>query len=260
MISISAQQVSPQLRALFDPHQPASLRCFAVLDDFSSGGLIMTDDPDNPQWGIVREPADGTIYIGGTPNAEIVAQVIAELVKTGDVLIGLWEGDPWREKLPPKPDYTGHVLEWMDRAPERQLDDLIARLPSDLRIDPFDAELFARTEWYEDTVRGYGSAERFFALGGGFCLMRGDEILGEASYGRSSPTLAEMGILIYPPYRQMGYATALSAYTVQACEARGLATYWNTAKQNIASAAIARKLGYRSEREYQLLGWFKTAS
>ena len=260
MITISPHQVSPKLRTLFASAMPARLRCFAVLDDFIRGGSIFTDDPTDPQWGIVREPADGTIYIGGTPSIEIVHEVIAEILKTGDVLLGLWDGDPWLEKLPPNPDYVGRVLEWDDRAPEHRLDALIARLPIDLRIEPFDADLFARTEWYADTLAAYESVERFLSLGGGFCLMRGNEILGEASYGRASSTLAEMGILIYPPYRQHGYATAISASTVRACEARGLSTYWNTAQQNIASAAIARKLGYRSEREYALLGWFKRQS
>jgi len=44
---------------------------------------------------------------------------------------------------------------------------------------------------------------------------------------------------------------------VQACEHKGLSTYWNTAKQNLPSAAIARRLGYRVEGEYNLLAWFK---
>jgi RimJ/RimL family protein N-acetyltransferase len=36
----------------------------------------------------------------------------------------------------------------------------------------------------------------------------------------------------------------------------GQQTWWNCAKQNVASAALARKLGYRTEREYRVLAWF----
>jgi RimJ/RimL family protein N-acetyltransferase len=257
VINITYEQVTEKLRALFDPAQPASIRCFAVLDGFSRGGEIFTDDPDDPTWGIVREPTDSTIYIGGQPEVTVLHEVIAQIRNTNEVLIGLWDHDPWLEKLPPNPDYVGKTLEWTKRPLGQSLDHLIAPLPADVRIEPFGPALFPRTEWYEGTVAWHGSVERFFDMSGGFCLMREDEILGEASYGRCSRTWAEMGILIYPPYRQRGYATALSARTVQACEARGLQTYWNTAKQNLPSAAIARRLGCRTEREYNLIAWFK---
>ena len=47
------------------------------------------------------------------------------------------------------------------------------------------------------------------------------------------------------------------AHLIRDCEARGYQTYWNCARQNLASAAVARKLGYRTEKEYRLLAWFK---
>jgi GNAT superfamily N-acetyltransferase len=256
MLSIPPAQVTPALRALFDQSAPAYLRCFAVLDGRGTGD-ILTDDAARPTWGIVRESADGTIYIGGEPDPALVHEAIARLRQTGEVLIGLWDGDDWLTRLPPNPDYVGHTLEWWDRPVGEGLDALIARLPDSLRIDAMDADLFARTDWYASTVAWHGSVERFFQNGGGFCLRLGDQIIGEASYALQQPALAEVGIQIYARFQGKGYGTALAAYTVRACEARGFQTYWNTAKQNLPSAAIARGLGYRTEREYNLLAWFK---
>jgi hypothetical protein len=45
------------------------------------------------------------------------------------------------------------------------------------------------------------------------------------------------------------------ARLIQACEELGHATWWDCAKQNLASVALARKLGYRTEREYRVLAW-----
>ncbi len=48
-----------------------------------------------------------------------------------------------------------------------------------------------------------------------------------------------------------------TARLIHEVEALGGQTYWNCAKQNVASAAIARKLGYRVEKEYRCMVWNK---
>jgi RimJ/RimL family protein N-acetyltransferase len=48
-----------------------------------------------------------------------------------------------------------------------------------------------------------------------------------------------------------------SARLIQEIEAMGGQTYWNCARQNVASAAVARKLGYRIEKEYRCMVWGK---
>jgi RimJ/RimL family protein N-acetyltransferase len=49
----------------------------------------------------------------------------------------------------------------------------------------------------------------------------------------------------------------LRSLFIRACEGLGYRTYWICARQNRASAAVARKLGFRTEREYRLWAWFK---
>jgi predicted GNAT family acetyltransferase len=69
--------------------------------------------------------------------------------------------------------------------------------------------------------------------------------------------LREPGVYTQPEHRGKGYATLTAARLIQEIEALGDRTYWNCAKQNIASAAVARKLGYRIEKEYHCLAWSK---
>ena len=68
MLEIDQQHAPPELAALFDPHAPARLRCFAVLDG-TSRGRVFVDNRDRPAWGAVQEGAFGTLYFGGAPHA-----------------------------------------------------------------------------------------------------------------------------------------------------------------------------------------------
>jgi GNAT superfamily N-acetyltransferase len=237
---------------------PASLRCFTVLDSNVIGD-ILTDDPDNPSWGLVRENADGSIYLGGVIEAATLGQLVARLRRTGDVLIGAWPGDPWPEGLPPNPDYVGRVLEFVDRpGDDAALEVLSRQIPEGCVLRPMERELIEQSAQRDRTVQGFGSVDRFLIKGLGSTLMRGEEVLCEASAGPEVMGLREMGVFTYEPHRGRGYATATCAHLVRKIESAGLQTYWNCAKQNLASAAVARKLGYRLESEYKLLAWFES--
>ena len=88
--------------------------------------------------------------------------------------------------------------------------------------------------------------------------MRGDDILSDAGVGQPALGLYEPGVFTQPAQRGKGYGTMVVARLIQEIEAIGGRTYWNCAKQNLASAAIARKLGYRIEKEYRCMVWSKT--
>src|SRR5688572_15982392 len=106
MIQVLPDQVTPQLRALFDPRMPAGFRCFAVIEG-TVAGRIMTDDPLHPTWGAVQEGAFGTVYPGGAIDTPTWRALIADLRKDGDVLVGLWPDDQHIQLLPADPDYDG---------------------------------------------------------------------------------------------------------------------------------------------------------
>jgi RimJ/RimL family protein N-acetyltransferase len=173
------------------------------------------------------------------------------------VAIGLWEDDPRLQWLPPDPDYDGRVLEFYDRPLGEGLDFYLRQAPADCTITRLDRDLILRTEWGPNDVKFVGGLEIWEKSCFGYCLLRGDEILSEATVGPPALGLYEPGVFTQIAHRGKGYGTMTTARLIQEIEARGGQTFWNCAKQNVASAAIARKLGYRVEKEYRYMAWNK---
>lgn len=256
LVSIQPDSASPAVRALFDADMPAGARCFATLDGIHKG-TILTDDPDNPTWAVVKDAAYGTVYFGGALKASAIYDLIMEFRPESDVLIGVWRDDPLLKKLPPSPDYDGWTVDFTDRPAGDGLDHLLTRTPDDCEIRVIDRELFERCSWRQHYITQFGSAGAFLNKGLGFCLMKDGEIVSEVYSASCGGRIMEMGVTTQEAHRRRGYATYLCAYTIRECEQRGYTTYWNSARQNGASIALARKLGYQSEREYRLLAWFR---
>jgi predicted GNAT family acetyltransferase len=72
--------------------------------------------------------------------------------------------------------------------------------------------------------------------------------------------LREPGVFTQPVERGKGFATLTAARLIAAIEAQGERSYWNCTEQNLASAAIARKLGFQQEQEYRCLVWNQRAA
>jgi GNAT superfamily N-acetyltransferase len=255
MIQLLPAQVTPQLRALFDPRLPAGFRCFAVLEG-SAVGRILTDDPLHPTWGAVQEGAFGTVYPGGDLDQPTWRRLIADLRADGEVLVGLWPDDQRIEQLPAERDYDGFTLDFTGRPIGAGLDNFLQKLPDGCEVQPLDRRLFERSEDRDFYSGLYGSAERALEHVSARFLMCGDEICCEAYAYFAALGTIEIAVSTREPYRRRGYATIACAALIQECERQGYQTYWNCAKQNLASADLARKLGYRAEREYRLLAWY----
>ena len=255
MLQIGPEQITPELKALFHADDPASLRCFAVLDGHAAG-LVWADSPVHPLWAIVQEAGFGTIYLGGLPDTAILTVLITEFRQTGDVLIGLSHEDARFELLPPYSDYTGQVLEFTNRPIGEGLERWLDHPPMNCEVRCIDSVLFERCLERELLVHIFGSPTLALANGVGVCLMRGEQIVSEAQAGPAAQGLIEIGTMTHERYRERGYATYICAYLLRLCELQGYQTYWNCAKQNRASVALAHKLGYRTTKEYELRAWF----
>lgn len=253
IIPIPAHQVFPQLRALFDEGQPLAIRCFAVLEG-SIRGQIWTDDLAQPTWGAALELAFGTLFLGGNPDATLVHELIEQLLREGGVELGLWPDHPYNQLLPPAPDFDSWDLEFTERPwgtdPAPDLD-----VPEGCELLPIDATWFERCRHRDSIINYFGSAARALEKGFGFCLVKGQELLAEAFTDSAALGMIEIGTITAEPYRQRGYALVCCAQLVRECEARGYRTYWNCTKGNLASAGLARKLGYQTEKAFRLVGW-----
>ena len=254
MLDLTAECVTPALRALFDPGMPTAPRAFAVLDG-DAAGQILTDDAARPTWGAVREAAYGTLYLGGALAAPLVHRLVDQLRRSGDLLICPWPDDPLAQFLPEGATYDGRAIYFAQRSRDLDLAPLVRRLPPDCELRRADRDLFARSIERDLAIRELGSVEAVLAKTLRVFLLRGDEILCEAATGAPTGGTIEIGVTTYEGQRQRGYATIACAQLIMLCEEAGYAPWWDCAEQNVASAALARKLGYRNGRPYRVLMW-----
>lgn len=255
-MQVKPTQVFPNFRSLFDVDMPTGLRCLGVLNG-DLGGRIFTDDPLRPTWGVVQEAYDGTIYLGGAINTSLLHQLINNLCTEGQVVLGLWFDDTRLEIPSLNPEYDGAAIDFTNRPIGQGLESLLRPIPDGYELQRVDEQLFVRCAEYEQSVAALGGPEKALEKLIGFCLMDGNEIVCEAFAGVAIMGVREMGVATHKAYRQRGFATLTCAHLIHTCEQMGYQTYWNCARQNLASAALARKLGYRTEQEYRVLAWFQ---
>ena len=251
-LTLQPSQVTHELGALFNPSDPAFLRCQAVLDGHAAG-WIFTDHPETPSWAVVQEAAFGSLYLAGGMQAAGLQELIGILRNQGNVLVGLWQDDPRWSLLPANPEYTGYTREFTDRLATGELPDI----PQGCKLKRLDQSLGKQILGRNMLVHMYGSIQQALQWGYGLCLLRGDELLCEAFAGPAAAGMIEIGVETHPHHMRKGYATLTCTHLIAEMEQQGYSTYWNCAKGNLPSAALARRLGYRTEKEYRLVAWFK---
>jgi hypothetical protein len=250
---ITPAHVTPALAALFPASGYVYRRCLAVLDGVQAG-RILTDAAATPTRAVVQETSEGTLFIGGSFDAASVAALVAELLREHDVVFGAPAGDPRLAWMPPEPRYDGTDLDFSERDPAVDLQRLV-HVPAGLRLERIDAELLERCAWGGYKVDVFGSSAAALEHGLGYCLLDGDTVVSEAFAGPLSRGTLEMGTITHEDYRRRGLASIVCARTLLECERLGYQTWWNCTKQNLGSAAMARKLGYRREDEFRVLAW-----
>jgi GNAT superfamily N-acetyltransferase len=255
-ITLTPDQVTAEHSRLLANDVPVELRRTAVLTG-QLPGKILTNDPHSPTWVAIWEAGDGTVYWGGALAEGSVQAVVSMLQPQGEVLIPFWtKDDPIVLHLPANPDFEGAAIDFLERDRAVRLDQIMAQLPDGLAVRPADLSLFERSFWYEDNMRLAGSPEAYLATTRAFYLMQGEEMLCEASTGPLIDGVREMGIITHEAHRGLGYATLTCAKLVQACESAGERPFWNCSTRNLASAAVARKLGFVNEKVFEF-AWYE---
>jgi predicted GNAT family acetyltransferase len=112
--------------------------------------------------------------------------------------------------------------------------------------------MLERCLWSSDMAFYCGSLENFLHNGLGICLIRDDEILVEAYASAFGTIYAEIGAVTHEPYRGRGYATITVAHLINLLAQRGYQAYWSCDVDNPASSRVARKLGFKVEKPYQI--------
>ena len=132
---------------------------------------------------------------------------------------------------------------------------------------PVTAELLVREDlkgrgWLEGWIMSYWpTIEMYHDKGIGYVALAGDEAVASlcVSVFASGDTL-EFGTATHPDHRNRGLSTAVAAACVNDCLARGSAPIWHCWDTNGPSIAVARKVGFRLEREYTIYKLWVPAS
>jgi RimJ/RimL family protein N-acetyltransferase len=253
---ITPAQVTQALKSLFDLDMPTGIRCQAVLAG-GNAGKILTDDPDQPNYGLVWERDDGTLYRGGEVSAQNLALAVTLLRQEDTVALGYRDGDADVQLFPPNPDASATCLEFERPIHSSDLSPFLEDLPRGYALQRMDSPLLESSPHFESTVRRYGSIENFLSRGIAVCIRQGEKFVCEAYADMEIMGKREMGVTTQTAYQDQGFATLTCAHLIKLCEDSGSSTYWDCAQHNPASIAVARKLGFGSERRYHLVAWFK---
>ncbi len=212
----------------------------------------MVDDVHRPTQCVLRTDAALT-YSSRHISQGFLHEAVAQLQRAGPIWL-IWQPSLPTRSLAPQPEKIVDRLEFYDYDPaSTALAGLRRRLPAGFIIRRLDRQLLEQCEWRADMEFYCGSLDNFLANALGLCMMRGDKIIVEAYVSSFGDTHAEIGAVTRAPYRGHGYAPIACAFIIEACERRGYHAYWSCDRDNPASIRVARKLGFRQERQYKVL-------
>jgi RimJ/RimL family protein N-acetyltransferase len=250
MIEINLAESAGAVRPLFKETVPDGPRLFSALNGYHPA-IAVADAADHPQWCVLRSGWFGRTFIGGQIEPDVLGLAVQQLRKTGHVLLDL--GDPRSTQYPPGATDIEPRIEFYDRPPEDPaLERWIAAVPANVSVRPVTHEMFEACAMRHQCLSVFGTVSGYLERSVGFLLLEGMRILSEAHAIFWGDTLVEIGVHTADDHRGLGYATRVSAHLIRACENKGYATYWGCHVDNLASAAVARKLGYRTENNYAL--------
>jgi GNAT superfamily N-acetyltransferase len=237
----------PALPGLFNPHIPNNPALWAVLQGRHAGRAYV-DDLQQPKQCVLRTEAQLT-YASRNISHEFLSDVIDHLRTIQTVWLIHTERDP----AAPGGYQVVPRLEFYDcDLHSTRLSELRGQLPEGHEIRRIDRNLLECCEWRDDMVLYCGSLDNFLRNDLGLCMVHGDEIIVEAYASALGDPLAEIGAITHEPYRGRGYATITVAFLIEALEQRGYQAYWSCDLDNPASVRVARKLGFRVEKPYEI--------
>jgi len=237
----------PALPGLFDLQVPNNPALWAVLEGRHSG-KAWVDELINPSQCVLRTDATLT-YASRHVSQDFLGEAISHFRQKANLWLVRSQDDP------PAPEGY-RVLPRLEFYNIDPLSPILAGfrscLPQGYAMSRIDRALLERCEWRDDMAFYCGSLENFLHHDLGMCLIHGDEIIVEAYASALGSPYAEIGAITQAPYRGRGLAPITVAYLIEALSERGYQAYWSCDIDNPASARVARKLGFRIERFYEV--------
>jgi len=132
---------------------------------------------------------------------------------------------------------------------------LATKIPETYRLETMTlalAEKLAseKSRFTEDHIINFESPADFITRGFGFCMLRGDEIVGVVTTFVICDRGVEIQINVRESHHRKGLATALAAKFLLYSLEHNLDPNWDAA--NKSSVGLANKLGYTSQETYTM--------
>jgi RimJ/RimL family protein N-acetyltransferase len=225
---------------------------YSILEN-RSAGKVFTDDKSHPSFMLVHSPA-AYVFLGGNPDQTSLRKIVSYLkILSNASLVSpldwkfrtFFEGASFccveRLQLQRHSDFS-NLDSWKDN--------LAARYS----IHRIDRETFPQCNWRSFVLSCYGDADHFLANGMGFCLVDQGKIISE-SYAFIAAGKAEIGVVTDENYRGLNLGTSICAVMLDYCYKNNIEPFWSCNIDNLASVAIAKKLGFEEDCKYFFLKW-----
>jgi len=238
-----------KMAKLFADDIPNRPMLFSILLGHNPGRAVV-NEAAHPSQCMIRTN-DALVFVSRQVDQEFLGQALAYLRRSGHVGLiwhpGVQDLDPGKaDRIVPRIAFSECTSQGSD------LEKIEVNLPAGFELRSLDLELLQRCEWKPAIQAACGSLDNFLAHGFGVCLMNDDEIISEAYAPFWGEAEVEIGVVTHADHQVHGYAALTCAHLVQECRRRGAEPYWSCEIDNLASAKLARKLGFTGERRYEL--------
>ena len=245
----------PEARAIIEGNNP---------------GWLFVDDLNTPSAGLVwAKGMEGFYLIGDANNTKFLDELdifteqvlkprLHDLGMTwleigGDESWNLSIENAYRKRRLKSSQQWVYTLKATKQEPGKQF-----KAINDRRVERIDRDLLARL--FEDNekfllsklTRFWYSVDAFINTGLGYVFLDGEEIVSLCFSGFVAGNIHVIDIETKVIHRRKGYAESVSQAFVADCINREIQPYWDCMAENIASARLAERLGFRKNRIYTL--------
>lgn len=194
-------------------------------------------------------------FFAGKPSGELVAFKPAWCRQ--DFIIAVGQNDAWAQMIE---KYYGtrakKVVRYamkkeQDIFDKNKLKHIVSQLPPEYTINIMDEASYLdckKEQWCRDLVSQFADWQAYQSFGLGVVIRKGGVIVSGASSYSAYLGGIEIEIDTREEYRRRGLAFICGAMLILECLDRGLYPSWDA--QNLWSVALAEKLGYHFDYEY----------
>ncbi len=229
-------------------------------------GQINVDDIENPNFSYIWTYTD-SVLIGGKPSDEakilpdvLNRELIPEFKKYGlpGLLIYVDMNSPWKEKIP---EFFGKDRISVLKRRFYTIDSKITSV-NDEKVDEFKAKKIEEVidnkhlknhKMLNGWIHSFWKdVDSFIKEGTGYCALEGNNIVSWCLTVYADKNKRELGLETANGFRRQGYATAVARETVKECIKHGYKLHWHCREDNLASIALAEKLGFEKISDYEI--------